>query len=228
MESRRSNVLRALAQVSNAVSDFSSTMQAATEGDEGAVAYRSLGATTNAPSVDAETYYFLKNPPVNKMGEYYKNVSDLLETVCTLKSSMPSDKLVPNLVSMIDETSSHWFGFEMCVTALGNVKILQNSLAEDSGDGCPICLEQFVEGAHFTTICNHKFCTTCWDGWKKELLCRTLTCPLCRKGQPVALYDHPSMPQIGTPSFHHRSMLVNDHVVYDADDAEMPVYRSLW
>jgi hypothetical protein len=84
-------------------------------------------------------------------------------------------------------------------TTLGNVKTLQDSLADESDDGCPVCLEPFVEGAHFTTVCGHKFCTTCWDDWKKELVDRIPTCPLCRKGQPVASYG-PSMLQADDPS----------------------------
>ena len=201
-ESCRRVVLRALAQASIAVSEFSTTMRAASDGDEGAVVYRSLSsAPTDAPPLDADAYGFLKNPPPHKIEEYFKNVENLADTVCALKSSIPSDKTPPDLINTIDEASTNWLGYEMCVTALGNVKKLQDSLADDSGDGCPICMEQFVEGAQFTTVCGHKFCSTCWDGWKAELIGRILTCPLCRKGQPVTGYN-PSMLQLGPPSTH--------------------------
>ena len=222
MESYRGKVLRALVKASIAISDFSITMQAATEGDEKALAYRSLDATTNAPPLDADTYSFLKNPPVDKMGAYFENVSELTDTVCTLKSSMPSDKSVPNLVGTIDEASGNWLGYEMCVSALHNIKMLQDSLADDSGDGCPICLEQFVGSALSTTICGHKFCTTCWEGWKAELNGRILTCPLCRKGQPAS-YD-PNMLQLGPPSVHGGAADSTDGRFLDNEE---PIYRSL-
>ena len=165
-DSRRRIVLRALAQATSVVSDFSTTMHAATEGDEGAAVYRSLGAADDTPPpVDADAYAFLKNPPAHKIEPYFKNVSDLADTVCTLMSSIPSEKPVPNLVGTINEESPHWLGYEMCVTAIGNVNRLQDSLAYESGDGCPVCMEPLVQGAQFTTVCGHKFCTICWDGW---------------------------------------------------------------
>jgi len=92
MDHSRRRVLRALAQANIAVSDFSATMHAATEGDEGAVVYRSMSGADNAPLlVDHAAYAFLKNPPADKMGPYFKNVSELADTVCTLMSSMPSE-----------------------------------------------------------------------------------------------------------------------------------------
>ena len=105
MDHSRRRVLRALAQASIAVSDFSATMHAATEGDEGAVVYRSMSGADNAPLIDHDAYAFLKNPPADKMGPYFKNVSELADTVCTLMSSMPSEKPAPKLVGTINEES---------------------------------------------------------------------------------------------------------------------------
>ena len=227
MDHSRRRVLRALAQASIAVSDFSATMHAATEGDEGAVVYRSMSGADNAPLlVDHDAYAFLKNPPTDKMEPYFKNVSELSDTVCTLMSSMPSEKPAPKLVGTINEESPNWFGYEMCVTAIGNIKEIQNSLAYESGDGCPVCMEPLMQGSQFTTVCGHKFCTTCWNGWKAELVNRILTCPLCRQSQPGAERDDRGDDEVFFRSRGHVMIDFEDEVLFRGRvDSEEPVYR---
>ena len=201
MGSRRHSIISTLADLSMTIETFTSNMRAASDGDNGATAYRSLGsAPGGAEPTDIGAYEFLKNPPPEKIKEYYENVSNLVNKICMLKSSISSDKTVPNLDDEINLESQYWFGYEMCMTALGNIEKLKASLADDSGDGCPICMEQSVKDAQFTTVCGHKFCNPCWDAWKMALIHRTLTCPLCRKEQPRSEYDPTMLPPGLEPS----------------------------
>ena len=90
-------------------------------------------------------------------------------------------------------------------------------------------MEPLVQGAQFTTVCGHKFCTTCWDGWKAELVNRILTCPLCRKGQPVAGRDGRVVAYSQDDGVFLRTLLLSvdrDGRVVDSSEDDEPVYRS--
>ena len=59
---------------------------------------------------------------------------------------------------------------------------------QKSGTECTICFTAYKNGDMMTTDCGHIFCIDCWGEWCYVQTEERLTCPTCRKFQPVATY----------------------------------------
>ena len=57
---------------------------------------------------------------------------------------------------------------------------------KDMEDPCSICFEPYTRADSVSTCCNHKFCKTCYGSHEKSVARgKLVTCPMCRKENPV-------------------------------------------
>ena len=57
---------------------------------------------------------------------------------------------------------------------------------KDMEDPCSICFEPYKRADSVSTCCNHKFCKTCYGSHEKSVVRgKLVTCPMCRKENPV-------------------------------------------
>lgn len=94
----------------------------------------------------------------------------------------------------IQDTSYHWFVYDMMQKAHQNHCIITNTLAEikrklellmtNEEIDCPFCLEAVTKENGFTLGCCHKTCKECWSNWQ-VLKGNSAFCPLCRREEFV-------------------------------------------
>lgn len=80
-----------------------------------------------------------------------------------------------NLLALCNEIGDHKIGIDDIV----KVTTIIDKSALNSGDTCPICLEEFIEiedDIYKLNSCNHSYCKECISTWCLE----NRICPVCK------------------------------------------------